>query len=322
MTTLLDGPRAVRPIRLWQLALLAASAIAFGHNALIHLLCRAEPSSVQGPPALLDGDQDGDGLSNTEEDALSRQFAPVVILDAEDTHRPASIEWLLARTEFFRVTPKAVLAGAAELVASTTASRLPESTQAGSKDRRNWITYVHVHPRADGGVNVQYWFFYPFSNGPLFFDHDSDWEHLTFELDPQRKARGVHLAQHENDHPGRFHAWSELTTLSGQPVFYSAGGTHATYARPEHVAWFERTPSCRDPSRCETQLWKTWEEGGLQNLGERGQPRRPNPALLHRGRWGSSGLLPGTSAPYGPLYHRGFCVHGVSGCLASVEPHQ
>lgn len=180
------------------------------------------------------------------------------------------------------------------------------------------MTYVHVFPREDGGINIQYWFFYPYSNGPLLFDHDTDWEHVTVQLDAAGNPLGAELAQHENDHPGRFHAWSKLKKVGDNFVVYSALGTHATYADPADVAWFEEAAPCATLESCEHPLWKTWEGGGLENLGERRSPRRLDRALAYPERWGGTGLIPGTSAPRGPLFHRGFCVDAVQGCLDQV----
>ena len=167
------------------------------------MFCTTEPSSVVGPSPLAQGDDDRDGLLDSREEALAQRFAPIVILHHLDVHRPASAPWLVARADVFGETNKTVLAGST-LAARTEGQRFSEETQRGSRDAKDWTTYVHVYPSADGGVNVQYWFFYPFSNGPLFFDHDTDWEHLTVELDAKDRPLGAHLAQHENDHPGQF----------------------------------------------------------------------------------------------------------------------
>lgn len=319
LTTPLDEPRPARRRRLWQLALCASVAVALGKNACIHSFCSPERNAALGPPVLASGDEDLDGLADAEENTLARRFAPIVVLDERDIHRPASIGWLLAKADIFRDRPRAVLAGSAEIARDTPS--LPHSVHTGSENPRDWTTYVHVYPRPDGGINLQYWFFYPYSNGPLFFDHDSDWEHLTIVLDSLGTPLGAHLAQHENDHPGRFHEWSQLRSFQGQPVVFSARGTHATYARPEDTAWYEDEPACKDPAACPLSLWKSWEGGGLENLGERGRPLRVNRALSFSARWGGTGLVPGTSAPYGPLFHRGFCVDGVWSCLDEVGAH-
>jgi hypothetical protein len=51
---------------------------------------------------------------------------------------------------------------------------IPSWAGTGSNDPRNWTACTHVFPRKDGGINVQYWFFDPYNDGPLFFDHDGD----------------------------------------------------------------------------------------------------------------------------------------------------
>ena len=35
----------------------------------------------------------------------------------------------------------------------------------------------------DGGVLVQYWFFYPFNDAHWLFDHEGDWEHVAVRLE-------------------------------------------------------------------------------------------------------------------------------------------
>jgi hypothetical protein len=317
LTTRLD--ETVPPSRrrsLWQLVVFLGCAAVVGKYACAHMFCKTQRSSVFGPAPLAQGDVDQDGLLDSEEDALAERFAPIVVLHREDSYLPASIPWLSARADVFGERSRTVIAGSA--IAGS--PRIPADVHKGSPDSRDWTTYVHVYPRADGGLNLQYWFYYPFSNGPLFFDHDSDWEHVTIELDARGNPVAAHLAQHENDHPGHFHAFDKLRKQGDHIVVYSARGTHATYADHRDTAWFEEAAACTDVERCGDVVWRTWQGGGLENLGERARPRVADRAFSMRDRWGGSGLIPGTSAPRGPLYHRGFCVDGVHGCLEEVDP--
>lgn len=243
-----------------------------------------------------EGDLDEDGLLDTEEDELARKYAPLVILDRRDENRPASIPWLLQRTH----------------VAPGPGFEMPAAVRGGASDPRDWTAYVHVFPRADGGVNLQYWFFYPYNDGPLFFDHDSDWEHLTVRLDAKRRPLGAYLARHTDDHPGPFRAWSRLHRSGNHPVVLSALGSHATYADASDVAWYDSASSCVDPKKCSDPMWRTWEHA--ENVGESFHPLVSSDAFAYAGRWGSEHFFPGTSAPFGPLHHRGFCAGGSRAC--------
>ena len=159
----------------WPLRLVVVSGLFF--FALVHGVRRRDRSSggiaaaaVRGPRPLALDDADQDGLPDTLEAALAARFAPAVILDPHEANRPASIAWLLSR-----------IGGVGHL--ETVRGGFPADVRAGSADPRDWVTYVHVYPRTDGHINVQYWFFYPYNDGPFFFDHDADWEHVTIDVD-------------------------------------------------------------------------------------------------------------------------------------------
>lgn len=282
---------------------------------------------------------DGDGIPDALEDEIARHYAPIVILDRRDRNRPASVPWLLAQAELGAGARAALAKGAPP----AGIGRFHRVVRQGSDDPDDWVTYVHVFPRADGGVSVQYWFFYPYNDGPLFFNHESDWEHLTVRLDADGNPIGADLARHEDNKPGKFFRWNRLRRVGNHPVVLSARGTHATYADHRDLPWWEKAGRCPDLERCEHPVWRTWEGGGLENLGERRRPRMEWSAhaadaearaalkggwpavevlgaLVFAGRWGPGGLIPGTAAPRGPFYQRGFCHSGFAACRENPEP--
>ena len=270
-------------------------------------------AAVRGPRPLALDDADQDGLPDTLEAALAARFAPAVILDPQEANRPASIGWLLSR-----------IGGVGHLDADR--GSFPPEVRAGSADPRDWVTYVHVYPRTDGRINVQYWFFYTYNEGPLFFDHDSDWEHITVEVEPSGVPRGVYFAQHGNNNPGVFRPWDQVRKVGDpmggkvggktgemgeHPVVLSARGTHASYADQASLAWFEHASGCTAADHCADQLWRTWLGGGLVNIGERAAPLAAPEALAFAGRWGSPGrFLRSRSAPPGPSHQHGFSTDG------------
>lgn len=294
------------------------------------------PPGAVAPLALAEGDADRDGIPDALEDELAERYAPIVILDKDDWNRPASIEWLLGRPEF-REGARAVVTESIVPVLPPTGASFRHETRKGSDDPEDWVTYVHVYPRVDGGISIQYWFFFPYNDGPLFFNHESDWEHLTVRLDENLEPIGMDLSRHADNNPGPFFAWDAIRREGDRPVVLSANGTHATYASLSDLAWFEKAGDCADLEDCEHPVWRTWEGGGLENLGERGHPRRTLAAtavaddgpllsvahaLFFPGTWGQRGLMPGTSAPPGPMHQRGFCHGAFEPCRGPHLPRR
>jgi len=248
------------------------------------------------PAPLAVGDRDGDGLDDARESELARAFAPIVLLDPEDPVLPASVSWVLSRTN---------LDGTRSFDAET---------RRGSERPDDRVTYVDVHPRAGGGIHVEYWFYYPYNDGPLFFDHESDWEHLTVRLDDEGRPLGAYLARHEDSAPGPYFDWSRLRREGRRPVVLSARGSHATYADLHDVAWFDTASTCDDLSTCPRRAWRTWEGGGLERLDLLRGDAPALRAFRYPGRWGASALLPGRSAPRGPIFQAGHCAGGTPSC--------
>ncbi len=263
-----------------------------------HQAARASLTLPSPPHALLVGDADRDGLPDVLEAALAARFAPAVILNPQDHTRPISIPWLLAKLGRRD-------AGQDEF---------PAALRSGSSDPRDWVTYVHVYPRTDGEINIQYWFLYAYNERPPFFDHDADWEHVTVVVEPNGRPRGAFFAQHRNNNPGVFRPWSELRKVGEHPIVLSARGTHASYANHDSLAWYEAASDCTGLERCGDPIWPTWEAGGLLNVGERGAllgPAAVRDALAYAGRWGGEGHFPRSrAAPPGPSHQRGFTADG------------
>jgi Vacuolar protein sorting-associated protein 62 len=257
-----------------------------------------KPSLARRLLPLASGDADRDGLADAWESTLAARYAPIVLLAPSDRYRPASIEWILSRFPSVSGSRRKQLS--ASLGGKTTA--FSAEVRKGSGDPRDWVTYVHVYPRTDGGINVQYWFFYPFNDGMVLFDHEGDWEHVTVETDAKGRPRALLLAQHGNNRPGVPRSWADVRKDGDHPIVWSARGTHASYSDARSSPWFERVSGCITPIDCRGPIWRTWEGGGLANIGERDALLGQGDAFAYDGRWGGSGHWFGPrAAPRGPV---------------------
>lgn len=270
------------------------------------------------------GDRDGDGLDDALEDRLLARFSPVALLSPDDPSRPASIEWIRARADLS-------LGGPTLMGTLVPPRRFDDETRRGSADPGDWTMYGHAYPSRDGGIVLQYWLYFPFNDGPLVFDHESDWEHVSVELDADENPRFFVLARHENNAPGVRVPWDEVPREDGDhPVFVVARGSHAAYLEASEAPFWEHVEDCaRGPDG--VPLWDTcpmvaWRAGPgrgspLVNVGERGAPRldagEDGFFMRYSGLWGTASIaLLGSAAPPGPPFQRGFCVDALEGtCL-------
>ena len=164
---------------------------------------------------------------------------------------------------------------------------------------------MHVFPRTDGGTNLQYWFFYPYNDRYGFFDHEGDWEHVTVHLDEQRRPRELMLAQHGNNRPGESRPWEGVRLEGEHPIVLAARGDHASYPEQASMPWFERSSGCAALAACASPIWRTWEGGGLVNIGERGALLGADGVFEYDGRWGGKGRWFAIGrAPRAPPYQR------------------
>lgn len=282
-----------------------------------------------GTPAELD---EGDGLvarpeiaaaaeplSSSGRRALLEQYAPLVLLARGERALPAAVDWYLARSRL--VQPRnAVVVARAGRGGPDGLPRLRPSPGAlgGSADPADWTIYGHAYRAADGGLLLQYWFFYPFNKFHGFFDHEADWEHVTVRLGPEGRPRGAWYARHDKNAPGVWVSWSGMAREGTHPVVLSARGSHASYARPGAVAWYDEVCPTLRPERAAARgcrVWRSWSgaTGGVVDLGTLEDPGVP--WLSWAGRWGAEGGVDDDGAgPPGPAFQPGWCSGGAAGC--------
>lgn len=115
---------------------------------------------------------------------------------------------------------------------------LADSDHLGSTDPRDWVSYFHAYPTADGGIMLQYWHVFAYNHLAVagFGDHGGDWDAtIHVQLDPSLNLRGIWFSRHANDHPGDFMVAGspQLSFFGGtHPLMTIDGGGHAAYASP------------------------------------------------------------------------------------------
>jgi hypothetical protein len=260
-----------------------------------------------------EADRDADGLADAVENSLLRTYAPRPLMAPDETCLPASIGWVRHRMSH--------LFGAHRLLGALVGVELPEGVREGSDRPDEWTVYGHAYPRSDGGVELQYWFYYPYNDGPLVFDHDSDWEHVSVELGADGRPRFFALAAHDDNAPGRRVPWGEVPRDGTHPRFLIAAGTHAAYLSAPDAPFWERLPGCGG-GRCEGREWRPGAspgEGGshLVNVGEVEHPLGlsddERSFFDYAGVWGPVVPALASSSPWGPPLQRGFCVDARAG---------
>lgn len=264
-------------------------------------------------PTPAPADLDADGVPDVVEDALLERHRPVFVLSRKDPSRPASIPWLRARVDLPLEPRLAGILGPARRFEADT-RRGPD----GLGDRR---IYAHAYPRAGGGLVLQYWNYYPYNEGPLFFDHESDWEHVSVLLGADEEPLEVAYSRHDDNAPGVRRPWRSAPREGDRPVVLVASGTHASYAWAREAPFWEQVPDCpRTPgggprADCVHEIWRPAADA-LLNVGERSAPRTEREAdaffVRYGGLWGGP-LFLGSGIPSGPPFQRGFCSDGVPG---------
>jgi hypothetical protein len=269
------------------------------------------------------GDTDGDGLPDAQEDLLLRRYAPTALVSADEPSFPASIPWIRARNDIAQDGPR---------VLGLVVPRHPFSGLArkGSRDPKDWVVYGHAFPKDGGGVVLQYWFYFPFNVGPMvFFDHESDWEHVSVELDSHLRPTDFILARHDDNAPGVRVPWAQVPKEGNHPFSLVARGSHAAYLTKQEAPFWEKVTDCARRSDgtpvlegCPVIAWRAGEEDGrlspIVNVGERTLPRLEKDHdgffMHYSGLWGDPAILQlFSAAPPGPPFQAGFCAGAIDG---------
>jgi parallel beta-helix repeat protein len=199
-----------------------------------------------------------------------------------------------------------------------------ESDHSGSSDPLDWVVYGHVYPTDSGGVNVQYWFFYPYNDGVAIQNHEGDWENIIVELDGPigGEYTVTGLVYYRHGEPETFEPYEIDWFSDSHPVVYTGRGSHASYESTGRCMWYIigfrewGCASCEDLNSC-ANAWFTWSNGrpvghpgrqgwGIRNMAEKhlGEIYFDSHTLFthYSGLWGEIGEFEFTTGPKGPAY--------------------
>ena len=219
----------------------------------------------------------------------------------------------------------------------------PNAQNLDAFGRSNAPAYLVVVPKEDGVVDAFWFFFYSFNKAPKvlniqFGNHIGDWEHTVVRFRngvPESVACSEHFFGSAysydalekylvNDTGDVLGTWSNRTVLeeAKRPVVYSAGGSHAMYARPGLHPYILPFSVLRD----ETDRGPLWDPTlnlhaytyDLKTLrAATRNPRSPTGWFEFNGRWGDkyyklsdprqyrfAGQYHYLNGPYGPKFKR------------------
>jgi hypothetical protein len=246
-------------------------------------------------------DEDGDGISDSCEQALAEKYAPVVYHSSDESNLPANVDWFLKKTSLWfydddctpdlhqlitsAPTQEQLLnwcytggCDASDTVHSNgTRSNekqrtfyladVDEQSRAGSLDSRDWITYYHAYPNDLGGVTIQYWRFYAYNDA--LNNHGGDWEGIHLLLDQNLQPAQVGFMGHTSID---YQPASSLQWDGAHPRIYSEGGGHASHSSGDGIVAKGCSPiddiilpSHLDPDNpCTFIRQETWSNGQIR----------------------------------------------------------
>lgn len=298
-------------------------------------------------------DRDGDGLDDGCEGRLLNDHAPLLHMPfLYDWIRPANVDWYLARTHMrfhhnncsddaiagvgavsqanllsFRHKTKKGLSGLCRHGSTSISSGAgpwsedehfflqppDDAVHKGSDNPADWKVYGHAFPNAIGGVNLQYWFFYPYNDNGGPINHESDWESLMVRLRADRSIDGVYFCLHGAC--DTFRAPGQLAWTGKHVEAWVADGSHASYPSQTECdsasfAYEAGGPNC---TSLPEHRWFTWSNGkgaepgyqgwGIVNVGERGAPLNGQAFIDYGGGvWGEQGTWELTSGKRTPSF--------------------
>jgi hypothetical protein len=107
------------------------------------------------------------------------------------------------------------------------------------------------------GRFVTYWFFYPYNDGVLGFNHEGDWEHVAVRLDSSDQPLAVAFFRHRSSCTS-IRAWGDVLKSGSHPIVFSAKGTHGSYESAGRFSTGCATWLATYDYTGDGKAWRTW----------------------------------------------------------------
>jgi hypothetical protein len=140
------------------------------------------------------------------------------------------------------------------------------------------------------GRFVTYWFFYPYNDGVLGFNHEGDWEHVAVRLDLSDQPLAVAFFRHRSSCTS-IRAWGDVLKSGSHPIVFSAKGMHGSYESAGRFSTSCATWLATYDSTGYGKAWRTWMALA---------PASGQPWYGFGGAWGEVGYFADTTGPLGP----------------------
>jgi hypothetical protein len=260
---------------------------------------------------------DDDTIPDDQEEALANEYAPYLYLHPDEKFYPVSPDYAISRSDLMSTDNEGTLISSSPDVDMLDDYSDPEEgiyldNREGTIDddgieegflsvKSQFPPTIHarVTPGPSGEYIIQYWFFYPFNDGPLN-RHEGDWEMISIFLDDTTSPMYVGYSQHLG---GERAGWG-LTYRDGtHPKVYVALGSHANYLRPYEGG----LGLARDEVSEEGRVLGP-DDYEIVLLGEKGAGNHPDDQawLDFAGHWGDYGAVDagvrGERGPQGPVF--------------------
>jgi hypothetical protein len=145
------------------------------------------------------------------------------------------------------------------------------------------------------GRFVTFWFFYPYNDGVLGFNHEGDWEHVAVRLDASGQALGVAFFRHGSSCTS-IRPWRDVLKSGSHPIVFSAKGTHGSYESAGRFSTSCATWLATYDYTGYGKAWRTWTALA---------PASGQPWYGFGGAWGEVGYFADTTGPLGPSRFKG-----------------
>lgn len=194
-------------------------------------------------------------------DVLMRTYAPLIYFHPGEKYYPCSVEWYVQQCSLWqrakhekekdkKIKSKGEITQ--DQIATLGGFCEPQAEyylkpEVGSEHYRGQPIinkkctapcYAHAFKKAEGGIVLQYMFFYAY-NGPTvdlkfvsFGVHQGDWEHIDVHLNPDYTIRDVFLSAHTAQKAGNYVSphklrWHEKT----HPIIFASRFGHASHKK-------------------------------------------------------------------------------------------